>query len=398
MNIQVTLLLLEILIQICDCHIQEAILSRKKRYLNFPQGTTAVAQISLSIGIMWELTNSPFPRWNEILSWDLGFKLPNNTGVFLSKRPGPIRKPYAKKRELSEYYFNQLHRRERRDLYRSIEGIIDSHGADGRYCLYRTLCEARQLLKPGRSLLEDILHIVFYIPPGGEDEFEIDGYDWTKSNKHRKHTTFGIQFVLHHISKGLLNGKMRTGVLFPLLLLITAELVGTKTFGSERKLSRKRRYLTFPPGSFSVVNLSYSSAYVWELYPAPTWNHITELDLGFYLPNGTETLFYGRRRKNELHRMQRRELYFNIESMLDMYGIEGRSCVSRAICEAKIHLATGNSLLEDVLLTIFTVPDGTGDELDLYKGATSGSSCKTFRRRCPFSLINHLLEERVIDY
>ena len=69
------------------------------------------------------------------------------------------------------------------------------------------------------------------------------------------------------------------------------------------------------------INLSYSSAYVWDLY-VPTWNHITELDLGFALPNSTQALLFGKRKrireKNELHRAQRRDLFYNIESMFYM--------------------------------------------------------------------------------
>jgi hypothetical protein len=34
-------------------------------------------------------------------------------------------------------------------------------GVDGHPCVLRALCEAMERLKPGKSLLEDILHVVF---------------------------------------------------------------------------------------------------------------------------------------------------------------------------------------------------------------------------------------------
>jgi hypothetical protein len=71
----------------------------------------------MSTGLMWERTNSPLPRWNAVMAWDLGFKLPNNTRQIFGKR----RRRYSKTCEV--HYF--LHRRERREMYRSIEGILD---------------------------------------------------------------------------------------------------------------------------------------------------------------------------------------------------------------------------------------------------------------------------------
>jgi hypothetical protein len=67
---------------------------------------------------MWELTNAPIPRWNVVVAWDLGFRLPNNTRKIFGLRGGRDTK------SIEVDYF--LHRRERRELYRSIEGILDA--------------------------------------------------------------------------------------------------------------------------------------------------------------------------------------------------------------------------------------------------------------------------------
>ncbi|XP_033610441.1 uncharacterized protein LOC117282931 [Cryptotermes secundus] len=169
----VSLVLIMTLIQFSGCDFHhlgwEKKLSRWKRYLNFPTGSTAVLQVVMSTGLMWELTNSPLPRWNTAMAWDLGFKLPNNTRMAFGMR----NRRYSGSCEFD--YF--LHRKERREVYRSIEAILDVYGIDGHICMLRILCEAKHHLRPGRSLLEDILHVMFTIPHGERDEFEADGYD-----------------------------------------------------------------------------------------------------------------------------------------------------------------------------------------------------------------------------
>ncbi|XP_047004224.1 uncharacterized protein LOC124622537 [Schistocerca americana] len=62
-----------------------------------------------------------------------------------------------------------LHRRQRRQLYSFLESAIDAHGLDGRACILRAICEARDL--PGfaadtSSVVADILRLVFTIPSG----------------------------------------------------------------------------------------------------------------------------------------------------------------------------------------------------------------------------------------
>jgi hypothetical protein len=74
-------------------------------------------QVTMSVGLIWERTNSPLPRWNTVMSWDLGFKLPNNSRQTFNLRS----RRHSNTCEVD--YF--LHRSERRELYRSIEGILD---------------------------------------------------------------------------------------------------------------------------------------------------------------------------------------------------------------------------------------------------------------------------------
>jgi hypothetical protein len=39
--------------------------------------------------------------------------------------------------------------------------FVARFGVDGHPCVLRALCEAKERLKPGKSLVEDILHVVF---------------------------------------------------------------------------------------------------------------------------------------------------------------------------------------------------------------------------------------------
>jgi hypothetical protein len=39
--------------------------------------------------------------------------------------------------------------------------FVARFGVDGHPCVLRALCEAKERLKPGKSLIEDILHVVF---------------------------------------------------------------------------------------------------------------------------------------------------------------------------------------------------------------------------------------------
>ncbi|XP_055608759.1 uncharacterized protein LOC129756030 [Uranotaenia lowii] len=58
------------------------------------------------------------------------------------------------------------HYRERRELYSSVEEGVESRlGITIKYCILRSICEARSfLLPPGRSMIMDILRIIFTVP------------------------------------------------------------------------------------------------------------------------------------------------------------------------------------------------------------------------------------------
>jgi len=66
---------------------------------------------------MWEISAPPLVSWyGPTVEADIGFKLPTDTRLFYG------RKPPKKRRSASEVH--PLHRRERLELFRNIEGFL----------------------------------------------------------------------------------------------------------------------------------------------------------------------------------------------------------------------------------------------------------------------------------
>ena len=68
---------------------------------------------------MWELTTPPLVSWfGPTIELDLGFKLPTDTRFFYGRKP-------LKKRRRIASEVHPLHRRERLELFRNIEGFLE---------------------------------------------------------------------------------------------------------------------------------------------------------------------------------------------------------------------------------------------------------------------------------
>jgi hypothetical protein len=67
---------------------------------------------------MWDYSPPPLLPWFQTFEADIGFKLPNNSRLFYGKKP-PI------KRSGSSSKVHPLHRKERLELLRNIEGFLD---------------------------------------------------------------------------------------------------------------------------------------------------------------------------------------------------------------------------------------------------------------------------------
>ncbi|XP_028146417.1 uncharacterized protein LOC114339932 [Diabrotica virgifera virgifera] len=125
--------------------LQNKLLSRRKRYLTFPEG----ASVSAAACMTAQLWVNPRGIFTESIAWGLAYDLPNDTKS-LSSFLGP--KFLAK-------------RRHRRDLYGKMETLMESMGYNGRTCILRTVCEASQRFLPKEdNLLDHILKLIFNYP------------------------------------------------------------------------------------------------------------------------------------------------------------------------------------------------------------------------------------------
>ncbi|XP_072764318.1 uncharacterized protein, partial [Anoplolepis gracilipes] len=153
-----------------------------------------------------------------------------------------------------------------------------------------------------------------------------------------------------------------------------------------RILSRPKRYLIFPQGSnFQLVYCLTIGAYgrdgdlVLGLTAALAWE----------LPNKVDSKI-----SNLLHRTSRSVVYPKMEAFLQSTGLDGRSCVMRALCEAgqrdPSQVGTG-SFVQELLHVIFTLPmDGSRFERSedrAYDHAyqTSGN-CEILYPTCRYSI------------
>ncbi|XP_072764490.1 uncharacterized protein [Anoplolepis gracilipes] len=184
----------------------KSILSRKRRYIVFPEGSTFSVALCMTVH-----TLTPDNIFTEGLNWGISYDLPNESKPalepFLQLRNdklkasnkhdrygftavanrdnnfGPLKysgwnndirtqfAPGRKKYRKSEYHY--LQRRHRRDLYNKLEIIMNAMGFDGRTCILRALCEASQRLMPkGNTLIEEMMRISFSLPLARVFSFE----------------------------------------------------------------------------------------------------------------------------------------------------------------------------------------------------------------------------------
>ncbi|XP_015110333.1 uncharacterized protein LOC107036713 [Diachasma alloeum] len=126
------------------------------------------------------------------------------------------------------------------------------------------------------------------------------------------------------------NQKKRKFLLFASCLSLGVALVSgnssVETCVEERILSRQKRYLLFPEGSnvqcvfcLTIGSLPRPTDLVLGLTAALAWE----------LPHKVD-----KKLTKLLHRQSRSTLFPRIEAFLQSTGLDGRSCVLRALCEA----------------------------------------------------------------
>ncbi|XP_015609926.1 uncharacterized protein LOC107274885 [Cephus cinctus] len=155
---------------------------------------------------------------------------------------------------------------------------------------------------------------------------------------------------------------------------------------ADRVLSRQKRYLIFPQGSnIQLVYCLTIGAYgrngdlVLGLTAAMAWELPSKLDNKF---------------PDLLHRRTRSVAYPKIEAFLKSAGLDGRSCVLKALCEAgqrpnwKIGQGT---FLQELMHAVFTLPKDGGkfesvDQQDYDLAYGSNENCTELYPACEHSV------------
>ncbi|XP_062564827.1 uncharacterized protein LOC134227405 isoform X2 [Armigeres subalbatus] len=123
------------------------ILSRRKRFLVFPEGSSFSMAVCMGIGIYG---NPNYNMFSWALNWGVAYNLPNQTISFQDELMES--KPVAQ-------------RRHRRDLYYKLEVAMNDMGYNGRECVLRALCESKQSFgKKGSNMITEILRTMFSFP------------------------------------------------------------------------------------------------------------------------------------------------------------------------------------------------------------------------------------------
>ncbi|KAG6451057.1 uncharacterized protein LOC115444161 [Manduca sexta] len=145
-----------VLLDICisDNVPKSKVLSRRKRYVAFPEGSSFSCAACMTIGVLGQPAPSTSPgTFTFGLNWGIAYELPNatETSKFYRKK-NRHRKPMEQ-------------RRSRRELYEKLEIIMDKMGYDGRQCVLKTLCETTQRIVPhGENMIEEMFRTLFTMP------------------------------------------------------------------------------------------------------------------------------------------------------------------------------------------------------------------------------------------
>ncbi|KAJ0174997.1 hypothetical protein K1T71_009138 [Dendrolimus kikuchii] len=130
------------------------VLSRRKRYVAFPDGSSFSCAGCMTVGLIGQPAPATAPgTFTFGFNWAIAYELPNVTEISAYYRSATrLKKPMQQ-------------RRNRRELYGKLESILDNMGYNGRQCILKTLCETTQRIVPhGEHMVEEIFRALFTLP------------------------------------------------------------------------------------------------------------------------------------------------------------------------------------------------------------------------------------------
>nr|XP_015839935.1 PREDICTED: uncharacterized protein LOC662629 [Tribolium castaneum] len=382
------------------------ILSRRKRYVAFPDGSTLIWAFCMTAQ-----TIIPGGIFTEGVNYGVSYDLPNRT---------TFREYFDDKKNFI------LRRRHRRDLYSKAEVIMDSMGFDGRTCIYRALCEAARIARKGSTLSEQLIRLVFKFPGQTISAFEPEehrlyhsAYRRARQNKQQDcadmfpactislvdlalgyyndyaqeaHQLASNKITVFSRSRMVIDWRMAAASsLFRFIIIV----IFTSLVSSNELLSRKKRYLVFPEGSSLSIAICMTAQT--GITPGEIFTEGINWGISYELPNDTKPFKELLDKPKEvMQRRHRRELYTKIETIMRSMGYNGRDCVLRALCEASRLKPKGESLVDEILRIVFRYPEyNIGDEGSQVQYNTPAKKRIKFKEECcelfpgcPFSLID----------
>lgn len=145
----------------------ERILSRKRRYLVFPEGSSFSGAVCMTVGVIGNPSDQ-FLSW--ALNWGVAYDLPNNVTIFTGTGRDP------ENAVLPEEPKPAAQRRFRRDLYDRLQILMDSMGHNGKDCIKKALCESKQYFKNRNgNMIEEMVKTLFSLPKTRVYSFENKG-------------------------------------------------------------------------------------------------------------------------------------------------------------------------------------------------------------------------------
>ncbi|CAD7077438.1 unnamed protein product [Hermetia illucens] len=158
---------------------ESRILSRKRRYVAFPEGSSFTVAICTTIGV---IGNPNVNYLSYALNWGVAYDLPNETWVLAHAngfKAGEDTSDDTKPDDMAAEA--KTKRMFRRDLYKKLELAINSLGYNGKECILKTLCETNKRLgQRNGNMIERMLRTIFSFPkvrPFAREHREIHEYD-----------------------------------------------------------------------------------------------------------------------------------------------------------------------------------------------------------------------------
>ncbi|CAO1438993.1 unnamed protein product [Diamesa serratosioi] len=378
---------------------KDKVLSRRKRFLIFPSGSSFSVATCFTIGVYG---NPEFSMMSWALNYGFAYELPTNSTYIRSFRKGRSieTKP-------------MIQRRFRRDFFNRIEIVMEKLGYDGRECILLALCESSQTFsKQGLNMVETLIKTAFSFPTSKVLPFEHSDLNIYSEAYRRGKNNIQCQTAYPNEKKKVFN-IMR--IVRALLLCLTIycciyemQSIDVKNAEKEKILSRKKRYLVFPSGS----SFSVATCFTIGIYGNPNFSFISwGLNWGFAYELPTNGTYFKKLRtersvetKPMAQRRHRRDFYNRMEIAMKGMGYNGRECILQALCESsqlfnnKKHL----NIVEQIIQTTFSFPKSKvlsfeHPQLNIYDAAhrrgKNNIQCENAYPNCGFSLLRLALGE-----